>query len=98
MEKLEIMARVERQKNGRLVAVFPYNVGLDGAVCVFNGEHSFADWSWIMRHTKVANEQQVTELLGIMEKFGYKIDEIKVIKKRNYDKYLREFYKLMKVK
>lgn len=83
-------------REGVIVAVFPYEVFNErGNVnCYeFCGQHGEANYNHIINTmTTPASEEESAELKKHLEEhFGY---NFKVMKKRNYDKFLKSLYEL----
>ena len=96
MEKFEVMARVEK-KTGFLLAVFPYDIADHRGSCtVYDGQHSGADYQWVLQNTKPADEQQTKDIMSMLCNASYNDNEVRLIKQRNYTKYLDKFYESRK--
>lgn len=90
----DVMFRVDTTKDfkGTIFAVLPHNVDtLGGDVITYQhiGQHSTGDYNVCLQTSRPATEAEYTELKTEMETLGY---NIKVVKKRNYDKYLKSYY------
>ena len=86
--KVDVMFR---QDNDGVTAVFPYEIAdwEGNCTCYAHlGQHSSCCWEWVME-TKPATEY--AELKCELESIGYIVN---VIHRRNYDKYLKELYKM----
>jgi len=82
----------EYKKNGIVFALFPYIIAdLTGSVLSYEhlGQHDSADYDHCIKISKPAKDFQnlKAELISV----GY--TDLKVIKKRNYNKYLENYYK-----
>lgn len=89
MEKLEVQFRV---LNGEVIAVFPYVIESIDSVSSYMhvGQHSHCAWD-INTFTKPATPNQYEPLKKELESIGY---DLKVIKRRDHSKYLKEYYKV----
>lgn len=90
--KTEIDVIFREETDGTVIAVFPHEVwDLQGNCTCYahTGQHSACDYNYVLKETKPAKEfnKLKTELEGI----GY---DLRVIKCRNYDKYLLSYTKL----
>jgi hypothetical protein len=73
-------------------ALFPHNVeDSKGHVLSYThvGQHSVADYDYCIRISKPATEEQYKQLEKELTSIGY---ELNIIKRRNYDKYLKSYY------
>jgi len=73
-------------------ALFPHNVqdiGGDVLYYAHVGQHSSADYDHCIRTSKPATEEQYKQLEKELTSIGY---ELNIIKKRNYDKYLKSYH------
>lgn len=88
-EIIEVQFRV---LNNEVIAVFPYLIEgrNDVASYMHVGQHSGCDWN-INSFTKAATPKQYENLLNELKSIGY--DNLKVIKRRDHSKYLKEYYK-----
>jgi len=93
-EITEMMFRVDTSKDwkGTIFAIIPYFVEGDGMVTTYQhvGQHSTGDYNHMINTSRPANEFELADLKAELTNRGY---IIKVVKKRNYDKYLKEYYK-----
>jgi hypothetical protein len=79
---------------GDVYALFPHEVETyEGHVaCYFHvGQHSFADCKYCIRTSVLATPDEYADLKTELEDRGY---ELNVIKKQNYDKYLKSYYEI----
>lgn len=86
--KVDIVFRVD--ENG-VFALFPHDCAdYKGNVTCYQhvGQHSSADYNHCVANSKVATPEQYADLKAEMESIGY---EINVVKKRNYDKFLKSY-------
>jgi hypothetical protein len=93
MEKdLEITEVIFRKfKNGEIIALFPHEVWVtNGNVTSYMhvGQHGGADYTHVLSKTKLATPTEALPLYTELESIGY---NLMVIKKRNYDKYLKSY-------
>ena len=79
-------------KDGEILALFPYEIETGTFVLSYQhiGQHSGADYQFMINGTKPAKPEEFTDLKKEIENFGY---NLRVIKKRNYNKFLQEYYK-----
>jgi hypothetical protein len=89
----EVMFRYDNY-NGfydRVFAVMPYEVERNGNVTTYQhvGQHSTGDYNVCLQQSRPATEAEFADLKKEMENLGY---NLKVVKKRNYDKYLKSYY------
>jgi len=94
----EIMFRVDTTKDfkGTIFAVLPHEVSnFKGDVTTYQhvGQHSSGDYNVCLEQSRPANELESADLKAEMESLGY---NIKVVKKRNYDKFLKSYYEARK--
>lgn len=90
----EIMFRYDTTKDfkGTIFAVMPHHVDtLKGDVTTYQhvGQHSTGDYNVCLQQSRPATEIEYADLKAEMESLGY---NIKVVKRRNYDKYLKSYY------
>jgi hypothetical protein len=81
---------------GEILALFPYSISTDSFVdCYqFCGQHGSANYNHCVDMTTLATDEESKDLKQHLEKsFGY---NLKVIKRRNYDKYLAAYHKSRK--
>ena len=91
----EVIFRVDKTKSfkGTIFALIPYDIQTkNGLISSYQhiGQHSSADYNHCIKSSKPATEIKYTQLKNEMESLGY---NIKVITKRNYNKYLTELRK-----
>lgn len=91
-----IFRRVEKSEDfkGTVFALLPYEINDNyGNVVMYQciGQHSGADYNHSIKTSKLANKKEYSELKKEMESVGY---NFKVIKKRNYNKYLKVYKKV----
>jgi hypothetical protein len=93
-QKTEVIFRVDTTKDyaGAITAIFPYqvetykgNVGMYAHV----GQHGHGDYQTMLGMSRPAGPEEYNDLKKEMENnYGY---NFKVIQRRNYDKYLKEY-------
>lgn len=86
-----------KEKDNTIIAVFPYIIeDRNGNVLCYAhlGQHSGADYSYFTEKTVPALESEYTDLKTELESIGY---NLRIIKRRNYDKYLKEYHKTIRV-
>lgn len=91
--KTEVIFREE--KNGSIIAVFPYLIAdpSGNVMCYTTQEqHNAMCWDYFLKNTKPTINYN--EIKKELEFVGY---DLKIIKRRNYDKYLKEYYKLINI-
>ena len=85
----EVIFRVDTTKDFKetVFALLPYEVEKSGSVTCYQhiGQHSSADYYWNIQRSKPATEDEYKDLKAEMEQLGY---NLKLIKQRNYNKYL----------
>ena len=77
-----------REFKGEILALFPYEMGnYSGDVTCYAhlGQHSSADYSYIIANSKPINKPESLGLYSELESIGY---NLKPIKRQNYNKYL----------
>ena len=82
---------------GNIIAVFPYEISdLQGGVLSYMhvGQHSGMDYNAVIDGTKPAKKNEYADLKSELESLGY---NPKVVKRRNYDRYLKELRELRTV-
>ena len=93
--KTEVIFRKEKSGDykGTIYALFPYEVETyRGDVLYYQhiGQHSAADYFHCIRTSVPAKPGEYADLKRELEGIGY---DLKIIKRRNYDKYLQEYKK-----
>ena len=92
----DVIFRVDNTKDfgGTVFAIFPHVVVTkSGLVSTYQhvGQHSGADYKRCLETSKLATTKEAKELKNELENhFGY---NLKVMKRRNYDKYLESYHK-----
>ena len=100
MEKDNFVTEVvfRKFKDGNVIALFPYNIeNYNGDIVSYMhvGQHDIADYNLVVNNTKIATEEEYKELKNELENnMGY---VLKVIRKRNYNKYIQN-YRYVKVR
>lgn len=98
-EKTDVIFRYDTTKDGKgiIFAILPHNVStLKGDITTYQhvGQHSSGDYNVCLKQSRPANEFEAADLKAEMENhFGY---NFKVLKKRNYNKYLKNYYEIRK--
>lgn len=80
-----------KEKDGSILAVFPYVIYNPSGQCTCYahiGQHGAMEWSYLY-DTKPANQDEAKDLFSELESIGYNLN---IIKKRNYNKYLKVYY------
>lgn len=83
-----------KYNDGTIIALFPYEpVDLAGHINSYMhiGQHGGADYEHTIKNTSVPTTKETLNLKYELESIGY---NIQVVKRRNYDAYLAEYYKL----
>lgn len=87
---------VFRKWKGQIIALFPYRFDDYRALTCLSymhvGQHSNADYDFIVHHSKLATEQEYKELFQELESLGYLLNPIQ---KRNYSKMVSERKKFL---
>ena len=97
--KTDVIFRVDTTKDwkGTVLAILPHQVETyDGAVAVYEQRtcHGTGSYDHMVRTSRLATESEYAEIKREMEvNYGYNFN---VIKKRNYDKYLKSYYETRK--
>lgn len=93
-EITEVMFRFDNTKDfkGTIFAIMPYFVEGDGSVTIYQhvGQHSIGDYNYMINTSRPATEIESADLKAELINISY---NVKIVKKRNYDKYLKEYYK-----
>lgn len=92
MEKdIEITEVIFRKDNSGVFAIFPYEIHNSHFITTYQhvGQHSSGDYDYCMKSSKPATEEEYIDLFDELKSIGY---DLKIIKKRNYNKYLKEYY------
>jgi hypothetical protein len=94
-DKTQVIFRVDNTKDwkGTIFALFPYIQGTNqiGIVLSYQqlGQHSAADYKHCIRTSKPATKEQYQELFNELVSQGY--DNLEVVHRQNYSKYLKIF-------
>ncbi len=83
-------------KDGTIDAVFPYDIAdLKGNITIYThiGQHCSGDYYGCIERTKLAKPEQFADLKKELESYPYNYN-LKVVKRRNYKRYLSEYYKI----
>ena len=95
--KTDIIFRVDNTKDfkGTIFAVMPHDAERNGMVTYYQhvGQHSSGDYNHMIATSRPANEFESADLRAELKSIGYNIREVK---KRNYDKYLKSYYEARK--
>ena len=94
LEDLKTVMIFRKYKSGEVIALMPYEIGdLNGNVMSYmhQGQHCAADYNGVIAQTKVAKPEEYADLLTELTAIGY---EVKANLKRNYDVYLKEYYRI----
>lgn len=93
----EVVFRVDKygKFKGTVYAMLPHECSdFKGNVTSYQhvGQHSGANYNGCIESSRPATEAEYKDLKEEMESIGY---NLKVIKKRNYDKYLKSYYEVI---
>ena len=93
--KTDVIFRIDTTKDFKdeVIAIFPYEIAtLKGQITIYVhvGQHSSSDYQVCLKTSRLAKEQEAKSLKAELESLGY---ELNVIKKQNYKKYLKNYYK-----
>ena len=93
--KTDVMFRKVKSGDdkGTIEAFFPYDIAdrKGNITCYADlGQHSGACWEYVINNTIPAKENEYQYLKSGLESIGY---NLRIIKRRNYRKYLTEFQK-----
>ena len=98
--KTDVMFR--KEKDNSITAFFPhfpYDYNYDGKgliTCYAHiGQHSGADYNHCISVSKPAKENEYKDLFEELESIGY---DLNIVKRQNYDKYLRSYKEINKIK
>jgi hypothetical protein len=94
--KVDVVFRVDKSRDfsGEVFALFPHVCcNHNGNVTSYQhvGQHSSANYNYCLGLSKPASPTQYADLKKELEGLGY---EINVVKKRNYDKFLKSYKEL----
>lgn len=83
-----------KEKNGNIIAIFPYIISVGSLVTCFDGSHGSCDYWNTIRTTKPAKEEEYKYLDRLLFNFyGY---DTKVIKRYSHQAYLKAYYQSKK--
>ena len=92
-EITDVIFRKEKDKT--IIALFPYIIhDMAGNVMCYAhlGQHGGASYNWAITETKPAKEDDYADLKRELENhYGYNLN---IVKRRNHEKYLEEYYKI----
>ena len=96
--KTPIIFRYDTTKDGKgiIFAIMPYIVERDGSVTYYQhqGQHSTGNYDVMIQTSRPANEFESADLKAELTGRGY---NIKVIKQRHYQTYLKEYYETREI-
>ena len=84
-----------RWPDGEIDALFPYDIAdhRGNVTCYAHvGQHGSADYDHCIESTKPAKQAESLTLKQELETLGYKI---RIVKRRNYKKYLKSYYEVL---
>ena len=91
----EIMQKskvIFRKFKNEILAIFPYFVNnYNGDVTCYAhlGQHSDCDYNYVIKNSQPINKPKKLPLYNELKSIGY---NLQVIKRRNYDEYLKQYY------
>jgi hypothetical protein len=93
--KTDVLFRKFPEDN-QIIALFPYEIynnrgGINSYMHV--GQHGEAEYSACLKNSKPAKENEYADLKSELESVGY---NLRIIKRRNYDRYLKALYEVRK--
>ena len=90
-EKIEVQFRKFKDGSNDIIAVFPYQIETHQSVGSYQhvGQHVGCAWD-INTFTTAAKPSEYADLLKELKSIGY---DVKIVKKRNHSRYLKELYK-----
>lgn len=96
--KTEVIFRKEKSGKfkGEIYALFPYEVETyKGDILLYAhvGQHSHADYNHCINTSIPAKEHEFAPLKRELEEIGY---ILRIVKKRNYNKYIENYNKIRK--
>ncbi len=86
-----------KEKDNTITAVFPYEISdYKGNITCYAhvGQHCQADYYYFIEKTVPALETEYIDLKIELESIGY---NLRIIKRRNYDKYLKAYSKIRNI-
>jgi hypothetical protein len=89
IEITEVIFRIFKDK--QVIALFPYIIEHEYDILSYMiiGQHSKADYDYIMRQTKLAKESEYNDIKNELEnEFGYNLKVISKMNKKKYEKCL----------
>jgi hypothetical protein len=94
--KVDIVFRVDKSRDfsGQVFALFPHECdNHNGNVTSYQhvGQHSSANYKHCLEVSKSATPEQYADLLKELVSIGY---EVNVVKKQNYEKFLKSYKKV----
>lgn len=96
----EVVFRADKAGDfkGIVFAMLPHECAdLKGNVTCYEhvGQHHSADYKGCVAKSRLATEEEYSDLKREMEGLGY---NLKVVTKQNYDKYLKSYYEVRGIK
>jgi hypothetical protein len=95
--KKELTVIFRKYSNGDVIALFPYeleNAYGDVLSYMHIGQHSIATYNFVIRNTKLATEEEYSDLLNELKGI-YDGHKIKVLKRMNGRKYRNELGRIL---
>jgi hypothetical protein len=92
-ELTEVVLR--KYPKGDIIALFPYDISdLQGNVTCYQhvGQHSGADYGTVIAQTVPATAAEAKDLITELQSLSPEPYRLKVIRRRNYGRYLQEYY------
>jgi hypothetical protein len=99
--KTDVIFRVWNNKNfcgDHILALFPHEVcEYNGNVTSYEhvGQHGGANYNHCINVSKHAKETEYKDLFEELESIGY---DLNIVKRQNYDKYLKSYHEINKSK
>ncbi len=91
--KTDVIFRVDTTKDfkGVVFAIMPHEAERNGCVTTYQhvGQHSVGDYNHMIKTSRLANEVEFADLHAELLSIGYNTN---IVKKRNYDKFLKSYY------
>jgi hypothetical protein len=94
MTEVKFVKTKSGEFKGDITAVFPYEIAtMEGDMLCYShvGQHACCSKDWL-KHTVLATPKEYYDLFRELISIGY--DDLKIIKRIQYSKYLDAYYKL----
>lgn len=98
--KTDVIFRCDKHGDfkGVVFALFPHEVSTpDGCVTFYThvGQHGSADYNYSVQKSRLATPEEYADLKKEMEGLGY---DLNIVKRQNYDKYLKDYKRVRGIK